>query len=132
MLLSNWNWNTLEVTGGGGEGGGEEEGRKAGGGDSGRGTEGREKRGTLRLLDNVFIQLKQEHVGDVCTCMWKGRREEGIYGRRKRKKEGNTDGVEQCFCPIETRACWRYMYIYMHVCGRKEGKRGWILSTEVT
>ena len=78
MLLSNWNWNTLEVTGGGGEGGGEEEGRKAGGGDSGRGTEGREKRGTLRLLDNVFIQLKQEHVGDVCTCMRKGRREERI------------------------------------------------------
>ena len=80
MLLSNWNWNTLEVTGGGGEerrrGG--EEGRKAGGGDSGRGKEEREKRGTLRVLDDVFIQLKQEHAGDVCTCMRKGRREEGI------------------------------------------------------
>lgn len=126
MLLSNWNWNTLEVTGEGEEEGrrGEEEGRKAGGGDSGRGTEEREKRGTLRVLGDVFIQLQHEHAGDVCTCMWKGRREEGIYDRRRRKKEGNTDGV---FVQLKldhaggtcTQRTWK---------GRRE--EGWILSTE--
>ena len=125
MLLSNWNWSTLEVIGEEGrvevegEKGrrGEEEGRKVGGGDRGRGTERREKRGvgrcfhpietrtcgrcvymyvegeekrgykigggkkkgTLRVLDDVFIQLKLYHAGGTyilphtctCTCMWK-------------------------------------------------------------
>ena len=90
MLLSNWNWNTLEVFGeegrvevrGRGREGKERErregeerrwGRKVGGGDRGRGRERREKRGTLRALDDVFMQLKLEHAGDACTCMWKRR-----------------------------------------------------------
>ena len=33
--------------------------------------EGGKKREILRVLDDVFVQLKLDHAGGTCTCMWK-------------------------------------------------------------
>lgn len=32
--------------------------------------EGGKKKGILRVLDDVFVQLKLDHAGGACTCMW--------------------------------------------------------------
>ena len=30
--------------------------------------EGGKKRGTMKVLDDVFVQLKLDHAGGTCTC----------------------------------------------------------------